>query len=245
MGTSARNSSREGSMMKAPLFPIISLMNLLLTQSSPVADADALVLGSAVHASGNTLSPNCKQEGVEVFTQNCSPTAESFCIPNTLDTEEIEFEKVCVDVENTICDDPTLAKPAFTAHKYKRAADAKAKPDAEAEALLHGSHSYPAVAAGHHGHHGHPAPLPALVGAISHPATATIQHPCHQVTTQHCFDSPKVKKVSVDVENCHTVTKVSCTKVKHNLPKTVCTPVTTSAVHHPLHHGVLQVPIHH
>merc|ERR1712025_340752 len=120
MGTSARNSSWEGSIMKAPLFPIVSLMNLLLTQSSPVADADALVLGSAVHASGNTLSPNCKQEGVEVFTQNCSPTAESFCIPNTLDTEEIEFEKVCVDVENTICDDPTIAKPAFTVPKLRR-----------------------------------------------------------------------------------------------------------------------------
>merc|ERR1712193_107876 len=226
MGTSARNSSWEGSIMKAILIPLAFLSTFLHSEASPVADP--LVLGSAVHASGNTLSPNCKQESVEDFTQNCSPTSESFCIPNTLDTEEIEFEKVCVDVENTICNDPTIAKPAFTAHKYKRAADAKAKPDAEAEALLHGSHSYPAVA-----------------GAISHPATATIQHPCHQVTTQHCFDSPKVKKVSVDVENCHTVTKVSCTKVKYNLPKTVCTPVTTSALHHPLHHGVLQVPIHH
>merc|ERR1712025_272603 len=182
MGTSARNSSWEGSIMKAILIPLAFLSTFLQSEGSPVADP--LVLGSAVHASGNTVSPNCKQESVEVFTQNCSPTAESFCIPNTLDTEEIEFEKVCVDVENTICDDPTIVKPVFTAHKYKRAADAKAKPDAEAEALLHGSHSYPAVAAGHLGH---PAHLPALVGAVSHPATATIQHPCHQVTTQHCF----------------------------------------------------------
>merc|ERR1712025_1273246 len=242
MGTSARNSSWEGSIMKAPLFPIVSLMNLLLTQSSPVADADALVLGSAVHASGNTLSPNCKQEGVEVFTQNCSPTAESFCIPNTLDTEEIEFEKVCVDVENTICDGPSIATPPFTAFKHKRAADADAVAAPEADPLLLGSHAYPA---GGVGNLGHPAPLPALVGAVSHPAVATIEHPCHKVTTKHCFDSPKIKNVAVDVENCHTVTKVSCTKVKHSLPKTVCTPVTTSAVHHPLHHGVLQVPIHH
>ena len=31
-----------------------------------------------------------------------------------------------------------------------------------------------------------------------------------QVTTQHCVDNPKVKLVPVEVENCHTVTKVDC-----------------------------------
>merc|ERR1712098_976081 len=178
MGTSARNSSWEGSIMKAILIPLAFLSTFLHSEASPVADP--LVLGSAVHASGNTLSPNCKQESVEVFTQNCSPTAESFCIPNTLDTEEIE-------VENTICDDPSIATPAFTAFKHKRAADADAVAAPEADPLLLGGHAYPA---GGVGHLGHPAPLPALVGAVSPPAVATIEPPCHKVTTKHCFDSP-------------------------------------------------------
>lgn len=138
-----------------------------------------------------------------------------------------------MDVVNTICDDPTIASPPFTAFKHKRAAeaDAEAVAEAEADALLISSQSYnpngphiPALPAHHL-----PAAVPALVGAFPRPAVATIQHPCHQVliiildilvnlfglqvTTQHCFDSPKVKQVPVDVENCHTVTKVSCTEV--------------------------------
>merc|ERR1712025_826465 len=260
MGTSARNSSWEGSIMKTILIPLAFLGTFLQSEGSPVADP--LVLGSAVHASGNPVSSNCKEESVELITHSCSPTAESFCIPNTLDTEEIEFEKVCVDVVNTICDDPTIATPAFTAFKHKRAADAEAEAVAdagaeavpEADPLLIASHiinpAAPKISAvlSHVGHAGHlavppaPAPVPALVGAVPHPAVATITHPCHQVSTEHCFDSPKVKQVPVDVENCHTVTKVSCTEVKKRLPKTVCTPVTTTEVSYPRPVQPLVVP---
>merc|ERR1712200_301746 len=45
--------------------------------------------------------------GVEseiLITQTCTPTAENVCSTETVETEEIEYEKVCKDVVDVLCD---------------------------------------------------------------------------------------------------------------------------------------------
>merc|ERR1712227_840744 len=50
---------------------------------------------------------------VEVLTtQTCVPTAENVCTTQTVDTEEIEYEKVCKEVTDVICDAPAVAVAA-------------------------------------------------------------------------------------------------------------------------------------
>ena len=61
---------------------------------------------------------------------------------------------------------------------------------------------------------------------------AVVKHSCREVTTQHCVDNPKIKLVPVEVEHCHTVTKVDCAPVEHPIPTTKCEPVETTHVHH-------------
>ena len=94
--------------------------------------------------------------------------------------------QVCVDVENTICDDPNTPNPPFTAFRSKRAAE-------DEPALLTSQSHGPVNLAATVG-------LPALVGAVARPAVATIQHPCHQVENQNveinspCFRKPLTQK---------------------------------------------------
>merc|ERR1712112_177331 len=127
----------------------------------------------------------------------------------TVETEEIEYEKVCKEVVDTICDAP-LAPVAPYAHAiYKREAEAEAEAEADAEAdpqflapyaLTHAA--APLVAAAHVA----PLALP-TAHAVAHSVTATVKHACREVTTEHCVDNPKVKLVPVEVEHCHTITK--------------------------------------
>merc|ERR1739844_257761 len=56
------------------------------------------------------------------------------------------------------------------------------------------------------------APLP-VAHAVAHSVTETVKHACREVTTEHCVDNPKIIEVPVEVEHCHTVTKVTCEAV--------------------------------
>merc|ERR1712172_273274 len=73
------------------------------------------------------------------------------------------------------------------------------------------------------------APAPHAVGRT---ITETVKHACREITTEHCVDSPTVIPVPVEVEHCHTVTRVTCEPVKNQLPRTVCSPVETTHVSH-------------
>merc|ERR1719205_356531 len=75
------------------------------------------------------------------------------------------------------------------------------------------------------------APLP-VAHAVGHSITETVTHACREVTTEHCVDNPEVIEVPVEVEHCHTVTKVTCEDVENVLPKTTCEAVVTSATQH-------------
>merc|ERR1712002_413048 len=82
-------------------------------------------------------------------------------------------------------------------------------------------------------HHVAAAPVVAPVAhAVAHSVTATVKHACREVTTEHCVDNPKVVEVPVEVEHCHTVTKVACEPVENKLPKTTCEAVVTTNTQH-------------
>merc|ERR1712212_179251 len=68
--------------------------------------------------------------------------------------------------------------------------------------------------------------------AVAHSVTETVKHACREVTTEHCVDNPKIIEVPVEVEHCHTVTKVTCADVENKLPKTTCEAVVTTATSH-------------
>ena len=123
----------------------------------------------------------------------------------------------------------TIPAPAPYAAYGKR----EAEPEADADAQFLG---YPAH-------------------AVAHSVTATVKHACREVTTQHCVsgdispaspallhhhhlpsfqvDNPKIKLVPVEVEHCHTVTKVDCAPVENPIPTTKCEAVETTHVSSP------------
>merc|ERR1712201_45046 len=171
---------------------------------------------AAPHAAVVAPASNCVTEDVSFVTQVCTPSAEEVCSEETVETEEIEYEKICKEVLDTICDAPI-------AHTiYKREADADAQFLAP-HALTHAV-AAPLVA---------PAPLALPTAhAVAHSVTATVKHACREVTTEHCVDNPKVKLVPVEVEHCHTITKVSRSDVENKIPKTTCEPVETTHVAH-------------
>merc|ERR1739848_193721 len=125
----------------------------------------------------------------------------------TVETEEIEYEKVCKDVVDVLCD---------AGHGYHALYKREAEADAEADP------HYAGFA------YGHLAAAPIAHAAVAHSAVATVKHACREVTTEHCVDNPKVKIVPVEVEHCHTVTKVTCADVENSLPKTTCEAVETT-----------------
>merc|ERR1711942_333108 len=172
----------------------------------PEAEADAQFIAAApYHAT--VPAANCKTDIEVLVTQTCVPTAENVCNTETVETEEIEYEKVCKEVVDTICDQPAVVPAAVGYHAIaKREADAEADPQFFA-------HPYAAH-------------------AVAHSVTATVKHACREVTTEHCVDNPKIKIVPVEVEHCHTVTKVSCSDVENKIPKTTCEPVETTHVAH-------------
>merc|ERR1712210_10027 len=209
------------------------------------ADADAQYFGYAAHtaplahavaapvapvAYHAAPAPTCVTEDVILVTQVCTPSAEEVCSTETVATQEIEYEKVCTEIVDTLCDAPVAHA---VAHYGKREADAEADADADAQYFAYGHHAaYAAapvaapVAVAHA-----VAPLP-VAHAVAHSVTETVKHACREVTTEHCVDNPKVIEVPVEVEHCHTVTKVTCADVENKLPKTTCEAVVTSATSH-------------
>merc|ERR1712123_171036 len=118
----------------------------------------------------------------------------------TVDTEEIEYKKLCKEVVDTICDAP---------HAYHGLHKREAEADAEADPHYGGYVAQAPIA-----HHGaapiaHHVALP-VAHAFTHSVQATVKHACREVTTEHCVDNPIVKAVPVEVETCHVVTKVAC-----------------------------------
>lgn len=71
---------------------------------------------------------------------------------------------------------------------------------------------------------------PTAVAAPVAPAVTTVKHACHEVTTQHCVDSPKAVDTVVPLEHCHVKQVVDCVPASQTVPKTVCEPVETRIV---------------
>merc|ERR1712051_1118708 len=170
------------------------------------ADADAQFYGYAAHtaplahavatpavapvAYHAAPAPTCVTEEVILVTQVCTPTAEEVC---------------STEIVDTLCDAPVAHAAAYYG---EREADAEAEADADADAQY--------FAYGHHAAYAAApvaavapvaAPLP-VAHAVAHSVTETVKHACREVTTEHCVDNPKVIEVPVEVEHCHTVTKV-------------------------------------
>lgn len=196
--------------------------------TAPLAHAVAApaVAPVAYHAAP---APTCVTEDVILVTQVCTPAAEEVCSTETVATQEIEYEKVCQEIVDTLCDAPVAAPVA--AHyigKREAEADAEADPQYFAHAvapLAHHAVAAPVAVA----HAVAPAPLP-VAHAVAHSVTETVKHACREVTTEHCVDNPKIKIVPVEVQHCHTVTKVACADVENAIPKTTCEPVETTHV---------------
>merc|ERR1739847_254930 len=103
----------------------------------------------------------------------------------TVETEEIEYEKVCKDVVDVLCD---------AGHGYHALYKREAEADAEADPHYAGF-AYGHLAAAHAAPIAHVAPV---AHAVAHSAVATVKHACREVTTEHCVDNPKVKIVPVE-----------------------------------------------
>merc|ERR1712112_435215 len=161
-------------------------------------------------------------EDVILITQTCTPRAEEVCSTETWATEEIEYEKVCKEIVDTLCD---AAAPVAYAGYHKREAEAEAEADADAHYGLaaplavghHAGYAAAPVAVAHHAapvavaHHAapvavahHVAPAP-VAHAVAHSVTATVKHACREVTS---------------------------TPVENKLPMTTCEAVVTTATQH-------------
>merc|ERR1712080_69294 len=232
--------------MNSKVFALVCMA--ALAGAAPAADADAEAdaqfIGYAGHAVAAPVAhaayhaapaPTCVTEDVILVTQVCTPAAEEVCSTETVATQEIEYEKVCQEIVDTLCDAPVAAVAPVAAHYGKREADAEAEADPQyfAHAGLPLAHAVAApvapvapVAVAHA-----VAPLP-VAHAVAHSVTETVKHACREVTTEHCVDNPKIIEVPVEVEHCHTVTKVTCADVENKLPKTTCEAVVTTATSH-------------
>jgi len=182
--------------------------------AAPAADAEAdpqYLLGAPAVApvAYHAAATNCETVVETLITQSCTPATENICTTQVVDTEEIEYEKVCKEVTDVICDGP--------AHYIaKREADAEADPQYLAAPYHHAAYAAAPVAA----------------HAVAHSLKATVKHACREVATEHCVDNPKVKPVPVEVEHCHTVTKVTCADVTNEIPTTQCEPVVSEHLSH-------------
>merc|ERR1712083_940745 len=151
--------------MNSKLFALSCL--LAVSGAAPTAEADAEAdpqfLGAApYHAAAVVPAANCVT-GVEILvTQTCVPSAEDVCNTQVVDTEEIEYEKVCKEVVDTLCDAPAapVAPVAHAGYYGKREAEA----DAEADPQFFG---------GYAAHHFAP-----VAHAVAHSVQATIKHAC-------------------------------------------------------------------
>merc|ERR1712127_1087729 len=190
MGTSARLAfvgSNRSIFIKMKVFAVSCLLALAGAAPAAEADADAQFIGGlgygvahapVAYAAGP--APNCVTEDVILLTQVCTPNAEEVCSTETVATQEIEYEKICQEIVDTICDAPAVAHPA--AYYGKRAADAEAEADAEADPqywgaapYAHAAYAAAPVAVAHA-----VAPLP-VAPAVAHSVPETVKHACREV----------------------------------------------------------------
>jgi len=213
-------------MMK--VIAVSALLALAGAKPAAEAEADAQYLAYGGVPAPLAAAPvaaipaaNCKTVVEILTTQVCTPAAENVCNTVTVDTEEIEYVKVCKEVKDMLCDQPAVAvAPAAYHHAIaKREAEA----EADAQYLYGGYAGYAAAPL---------APVAAPVAAVAHSVQTTVKHACRTVVTEHCVDNPIVKAVPVEVEHCHTVTKVACEPVDNEIPTTQCEPVTTEHLSH-------------
>merc|ERR1719495_2308313 len=137
--------------MMMKVFAVSCLLALAGAAPKPEAEADPQFLAVAPAA-------NCKTDTEILVTQSCAPSAENVCTKQTVDTEEIEYEKVCKEVVDTICDAPA----AIGYH-----AIAKREADAEADPQFLAAHPYAAAVA---------APLAAAPVAVASPVAHAVAH---------------------------------------------------------------------
>jgi len=209
-------------MMK--VIAVSALLALAGAKPAAEAEADAQYLAYGGVAAPLAAAPvasipaaNCKTVVEILTTQVCTPAAENVCNTVTVDTEEIEYVKVCKEVKDMLCDQPAVAVAPAAYHAIaKREAEAEA--DADAQYLAYGGYAGYAAAP--------------VATAVAHSVQTTVKHACRTVVTEHCVDNPIVKAVPVEVEHCHTVTKVACEPVDNEIPTTQCEPVTTEHLSH-------------
>lgn len=212
-------------MMK--VIAVSALLALAGAKPAAEAEADAQYFGYGGVAAPYATAPvaatvpaaNCQTVNEILTTQVCTPAAENVCNTVTVDTEEIEYVKVCKEVEDMLCDQPAVAVAPAAYH-------AIAKREAEAEAAADAQYGY-----GYAGYAAAPLVAP-VAHAVAHSVQTTVKHACRTVVTEHCVDNPIVKAVPVEVEHCHTVTKVACEPVENVIPTTKCEPVTTEHLSH-------------
>jgi len=213
-------------MMK--VIAVSALLALAGAKPAAEAEADAQYLAYGGVAAPLAAAPvaaipaaNCKTVVEILTTQVCTPAAENVCNTVTVDTEEIEYVKVCKEVSDMLCDQPAVAVAPAAYHFAKREAEA----EADAQYLYGGYAGYAAGPVA--------APLVAPVAhAVASSVKSTVKHACRTVVTEHCVDNPIVKAVPVEVEHCHTVTKVACEPVDNEIPTTQCEAVTTEHLSH-------------
>jgi len=160
-----------------------------------------------------SLPSNCQREEEIIMTGSCKPSLENVCNTETLQTEEIKYEKVCRDVINTICGD----HGSIMSQINKREADAVPEADAKAKAEAGADAVADADAQFFRNQRG-------TDTAVAVPNSATLKSSCQEITTEYCFDSPRVEMVPVEVEHCHRVTKANCVEEETPVPKITCHP---------------------
>merc|ERR1712149_43936 len=111
--------------MNTKVFILSCLLSCSLGAPAADAEADPQLLAAPLAAPYHAVAAsNCVTEHEVLTTQLCTPSTENVCTTETVETEEIEYEKVCKEVVDTICDAPAV---------YKREAEAEAEADAEAD----------------------------------------------------------------------------------------------------------------
>jgi len=213
--------------------------------AAPAAEAEAKAVADAeaeadpyYHAIGyqNTIpAPNCKTEHEVLTTQTCVPSTENVCETKTVETEEIEYEKVCKEVMETLCDQPAYGYHNITKREADAEAEAEAVADPDADPLILASSSHvdqdlpapilanpfahvPAVPAtvGHV-----PAPIAHVPAPIAH-VPAPIAHVPAAAHVAHVPAAPVVAAPVVPAPVAHAVPHSVTSKVKH-----ACREVTT------------------
>ena len=175
---------------------------LVLAVASPVPDpkADPHLLAAVPYVFPTS---NCKTLMEVRTSQTCAPTYENVCSKQTVYTNKLVYEKVCKEVVTTMpCKPPTVhIVPPHTG---------LVKRDADAEPPLLFTSTYYAT--------------PQI--ALNSPAA--VYPPNCQATKEHCSHIPTMKRVPVEVDHCHIVSKVACKNVTYEIPKAKCEPSLTN-----------------